>query len=212
LLVDPEGRAYVSSFYREIESDGELRATSIVLVDPDGRASLAAGGLICPNGIALTQDGRTLLVAETLLGRITAFDRAPDGSLGDRRTWAQFATSCPSSIPSRIIASDLLLPDGICLDAEGALWIADAGGSGAVRVKEGGEILARVAVEDMSVYAVALGGDDGRTLFLCAAPPLFTTDYETNREACLLATRVDVAGVQPPGVRSGEESHVSERQ
>lgn len=211
LLVDPEGGAYVGSFYDEIESDGALRTTSIVRVDPDGAISTAAAGLICPNGMALTPDGRTLLVAETLLGRITAFERAADGSLGERRAWAEFTTSAPSSIPSRIIASDLLLPDGICLDAEGALWIADAGGSGAVRAVQGGEILEKVVIEDMTVYACALGGEDGRTLYLCAAPPLFTTDHGTHGHASLLAMKVDVPGAKHPDVPIGKESHAGQR-
>ena len=192
LLVDHEGRAYVGSFYSEIDSDRPLRTTSIVRVDPDGTARIAADGLVCPNGMALTPDGRTLLVAETLLGRVTAFDRAPDGSLANRRQWAEFPTTRPSLVPSEIIASDLLLPDGICLDAEGALWVADAGGSGLVRVAKGGEILDRIRVDEMTVFACALGGEDGRTLFICAAPPLFTTDYDTDRRACLLSVRVDV--------------------
>ena len=118
----------------------------IVLVGPDGKASVVANNLSFPNGMIITPDPRVHVVGETLGHRLTAFDIQEDGSLRNRRVWAQL----PSSVG----------PDGICLDAEGAVWCANPEGKDSVvRVREGGEITDRIKV-DTNAYAVMLGGPD----------------------------------------------------
>ncbi|MGY1987925.1 SMP-30/gluconolactonase/LRE family protein [Blastococcus sp. SYSU DS0669] len=156
LVVDAAGRAYVSSFGFDLEAGAEPEPADLVRVDPDGTVSVAAAGLVFPNGMVLSPDGRTLVVAETYGARLTAFDVAADGSLSGRRVFAE--------LPG-------IAPDGICLDAEGQVWVATARTPEVLRVRDGGEVTARVAVGSGSLsYACALGGDDGRTLFVCTAP------------------------------------------
>ncbi|HEX8757900.1 MAG TPA: SMP-30/gluconolactonase/LRE family protein [Steroidobacteraceae bacterium] len=193
MLVDEHGRAYVGNFGFDMILDG-IRATELVMVSPRGEVSVVAQDLIFPNGMARTADGRTLIVAETFAARLSAFDILADGSLTGRRTWAalsdrSFATA------SECLGSGAPLPDGIALDTEGALWIGDAGGRAALRVAPGGEILDRVPTPELSVFAVALGGPDLKTLYMCASPPLFSHDPSVEKKAVLLATRVDVPGV-----------------
>jgi sugar lactone lactonase YvrE len=124
----------------------------IALVTADGTAREVADGLAFPNGMAVTPDNRTLIVAESFAARLTAFDIATDGSLSNRRIWADVAG------------------DGICIDAEGAVWCSAVGADGNLvhRVREGGEILDRIEV-DRPCYACMLGGEDGRTLSMVAA-------------------------------------------
>ena len=124
----------------------------IALVTADGTAREVADGLAFPNGMAVTPDNGTLIVAESFAARLTAFDIAADGSLSNRRVWAE------------------VTGDGICLDAEGAIWCSAVGGDGDVvlRVREGGEVLDRIEV-DRPCYACMLGGEDGRTLFMVVA-------------------------------------------
>ncbi|MGY1836620.1 SMP-30/gluconolactonase/LRE family protein [Blastococcus sp. SYSU DS0510] len=156
LVVDATGRAYVSSFGFDLEAGAEPEPADLVRVDPDGTVSVAAAGLVFPNGMVLSPDGRTLVVAETYGKRLTAFDVAADGSLSGRRVFAE--------LPG-------IAPDGICLDAEGQVWVATARTPEVLRVRDGGEVTARVAVGSGSLsYACALGGDDGRSLFVCTAP------------------------------------------
>ena len=129
------------------------RAAALARVPPDGQVSVAADGLEFPNGTVITPDGRTLVVGETLGRRVTAFTIAADGTLHDRRVWADLGD---------------VMPDGCTLDAEGAIWFADAASNAVVRVREGGEVTDRVDAGQRT-FACALGGDDGRTLFvLCA--------------------------------------------
>jgi sugar lactone lactonase YvrE len=136
--------------------------------------------------------GGTLVVAETLGQRLTAFDVGEDGTLGTPRPWATFAPEPAAGFPEAI-ASGAVTPDGICLDAEGAIWVADMAGGAAVRVLEGGEVTDVVpAGEGLTAFAVALGGEDGRTLFLCAGPTIGDGDPRTEQRGVILATRVDV--------------------
>jgi sugar lactone lactonase YvrE len=139
IVVDSQGSAYVNS------------QDAIALVTPDGNARRVADGGQFPNGMALTPDGRTLLLAESHGHCITAFDRLPDGALARRRTWAELDGP----------------PDGLCLDADGAVWYADVANQHCRRVAEGGRVLATVAV-DRGCFSCTLGGDDGRTLFMVA--------------------------------------------
>ncbi len=198
MVVDRHGGAYVGNFGWDAAEDPAIRATNLIRVSPDGVATVVAEDLVFPNGAVITDDGGTLLVSETFAGRITAFDIAGDGGLEGRRVWADLAPRADWPTLPDAVASGRPLPDGMALDAEGAVWIGDAAGAGALRVAPGGEILDLVPTGDLSAYAVALGGDDRRTLYICASPPLLQTDPSVEHRAELLATRVDVPGAGLP--------------
>ncbi len=192
MLVDGRGRAYVGNFGWDDAAAPLIRSTVLLRVDADGTSSVAASDLVFPNGMVITPDGRTLIVSETFAGRITAFDVAEDGSLSNRRVWADFAGSSAWETISEAVGSGALLPDGLALDAEGALWVGHAAGHGATRVREGGEILEFVDTGELAVFAVALGGSDRRTLYMCASPPLLSNDPSVDHRARLLTCRVDI--------------------
>ena len=159
LVVDAEGGAYVASFGFDLLGGAPPEPTDLVRVDPTGAVSVAAPDVLFPNGMVLTDDGRTLVVAETYGSRLTAFDVAADGALSGRRVFAP----TPRGV----------FPDGICLDAEGHVWVATARRPEVLRIAEGGEVTGRVEVSSGNPsYACMLGGDDGRTLFVCTAPGL----------------------------------------
>jgi sugar lactone lactonase YvrE len=150
IAVDGRGNAYVNNIGFDFP-DGEVAPGFIVLVTAAGSVRQVANELEFPNGMIVTPDNRTLIVAESYGNRLTAFDIIADGGLANRRTWAELEDH----------------PDGICLDAEGAIWYGDVGTRRAVRVREGGEIL-QVLELDRGCFACALGGPDGRTLLLIA--------------------------------------------
>ncbi|MBS0505274.1 MAG: SMP-30/gluconolactonase/LRE family protein [Proteobacteria bacterium] len=164
MVVDLQGRAYVGNFGFDIEAEMRARGAAalmtehatatIALVQADGSVSAAASGMSFPNGSVITPDGKTLIVGETLGARLTTFDIAPDGALSNRRIWA------PTPACS---------PDGICLDAEGAIWVANAIAPQCIRLAKGGEVLEVIDTGE-PCYACMLGGDDGRTLFMLTAP------------------------------------------
>jgi sugar lactone lactonase YvrE len=151
LVVDGRGNAYVNGRNfgpAEVDPPG-----IIALVTPDGRARQVGDELAFPNGMVVTPDNRTLIVAESWADGLSAFDIADDGTLSGRRVWA----ATPGDHP-----------DGICLDADDAVWYADVGNARCVRVREGGEVLATVSL-DRGAFACMLGGPDGQTLFMLAA-------------------------------------------
>jgi sugar lactone lactonase YvrE len=189
MLVDEQGGAYVGNFGWNLLEDPMIRATTLARVDPRGNVAEAADGVVFPNGMVLADGGRTLLVAETFAARITAFERASDGSLSNRRVWAAFATEEFATVLDAV-ESRCPLPDGMAIDAEGAVWIGDAGGRAALRVEQGGRILERVETGELTPYAVALGGQDRRTLFICASAPLFAGDPSTEHRSCLMSCTV----------------------
>lgn len=155
MVVDAQGRAYVGNFGFDLHAQESPKGANLILVHPDGRTEIAAEDLKFPNGAVITPDGGTLIIAETFGACLTAFDVAADGRLDNRRLWAK-------------IEGDV--PDGICLDEEGAIWLASPVGTGGVlRVLEGGEVTDRIAVEH-DAFACMLGGPDRRTLFICTAP------------------------------------------
>jgi sugar lactone lactonase YvrE len=150
-----------------------------------------AGDLWFPNGSVVTPDGGTLIVGETSAGRYTAFAIAGDGSLTDRRVWAQLAEPDFSSL-ERMRATLSFGPDGCCLDAEGHIWSADALGRRVARVAEGGEIAEQIPMpEGLGAFACMLGGEDGRTLLICAAPGFAEERRTSARDAVLFTTTVD---------------------
>lgn len=180
MLVDEAGRAYVGQFGFDLEAFFQGRAApapaSLLRVDPDGAVIEAASALQFPNG--MVRFGSTLVVAETFGGRLTAFDTGPDGGLSNRRTWA--------ALPG-------CAPDGICGDAEGAIWVANARAPECLRVSEGGAVLAR-ARTSQPCFACALGGPDRRTLFCCTAPT-----SQAGQLRGRTAGRIEAAAVSVPG-------------
>jgi sugar lactone lactonase YvrE len=190
MIVDERGRAYVGNFGFDLMSGAPLRYTTLTRVDPDGTVSTVAEDLGFPNGMVILPGG-VLVVAETFAGRLTAFDVDEDGRLSNRRVWAQFGETPQTEDVGEALQRLQVAPDGICADAEGAIWVADPLHVRVIRVGEGGEILDEIPT-GMGVYACMLGGDDGRTLFLCAAPSFAEHERRPVREAQLLAVRVEV--------------------
>jgi sugar lactone lactonase YvrE len=183
MVVDAQGRAYVGNFGFDLHLEKpEFRKAEIVLVEPDGRARVAADELSFPNGTVITPDGRTLIVGESFAARLTAFDVAADGSLSDRRLWAKLENA---------------VPDGICLDAEGAIWVASPVSAEVLRVHEGGRVSERIPVATQA-FACMLGGPDRRTLFVCTAEESHPERSRAKRTSRIEMVRVDVPGAGLP--------------
>ena len=153
IVVDGRGNAYVNGSDFDPTNPQAAVPGKIALVTADGAAREVADGFAFPNGMAVTPDNSTLIVAESHAQRLTAFEIEADGSLSNRRVWASLGEG---------------VPDGICIDAEGAVWYADVPNRRCVRVREGGEVLQTVDV-DRGCFACMLGGAEGRTLFIAAA-------------------------------------------
>ena len=190
MVLDASGRAYVGNFGFDLMGGAPLQTASLHRVDPDGAVTEVASDLWFPNGSVITRDN-VLIVNETFGNRCTAFDLTQDGQLVNRRVWAEFGPLPTERAIDKVLAQTKVAADGACLDAEGALWIADATGDRLIRVKEGGEITDEVR-PGSPVYACALGGADGRTLFACAAPDFDEAARTAAQEASLLAIRVAV--------------------
>ena len=190
MLVDDQGRAWAGNFGFDLHGGAPACLTVLICVEPDGSARIAADGLGFPNGTVLTPDGRTLIVAETFMNRLSAFD-VTDGKLGEHRTWAAFGDTPTSTNVSEILAHADVVPDGICLDAEGAVWVADLTHSRLIRVSGGGRILQELPTP-RPPFACMLGGDDGRTLFACVAPTFREAEVKALMDSSILMTRVDV--------------------
>jgi len=148
IVVDGRGSIYVNDIGFKFPG-GEFHPGVIVHVAPDGAVRKVADDLAFPNGMAVTPDNKTLIVAESYGGRLTAFDISADGNLSDRRTWAEVVDH----------------PDGVCLDAQGCAWYADVGNKRCVRVRQGGEVLETVEL-DRGAFACILGGPERRRLFI----------------------------------------------
>ncbi len=190
MVVDEHGRAFVGNFGFDLMGGAALRYTTLTRVDPDGTVTTVAEDLGFPNGMVILPGG-VLVVAETFAGRLTAFDVGEDGGLSDRRVWAQLGETPQTEDVGEAVERLQVGPDGICADADGAIWVADALHQRVIRVAEGGEILEEIPT-GTGVFACMLGGDDGRTLYLCAAPSFPEHERRPVREAQLLAVRVDV--------------------
>jgi sugar lactone lactonase YvrE len=150
LIVDGRGNAYVNGGGFDLMAGEKFVPGMIALVTSDGSTRQVADGIAFPNGMAVTPDNSTLIVAESYAKKLTAFDIAADGSLSNRRVWADLRDG---------------VPDGICIDAENAVWCADVPNKRCTRVREGGEVLQRVDL-DLGCFACMLGGTDGKTLFM----------------------------------------------
>ncbi len=187
MVVDAVGRAYVGNFGFDLDAALAARGPERVVADhptaklacvlPDGTVRVAASNLHFPNGTVITPDGRTLILGETLAGCLTAFDIGADGALTNRRLWA-------STLPR--------LPDGIALDAEGAIWIASPLSPECVRIAAGGRVL-EVIDTGQNCFACMLGGDDGRTLFMLTAETSVGTEA-----GALPKGRIAIATVDAP--------------
>lgn len=196
MVVDDRGRAYIGNFGFDLMAGAPIQTASLVRVDPDGVVTVVAEDLLFPNGSVITKDG-TLIVSETFGNRLAAFDIADDGALTNRREWAKFGEAPDTTDIGEALPHLVVAPDGMCLDAEGAVWVADAVNGRVVRVREGGEIIDEIQ-PGSGVFACMLGGDDGRTLFMSAAPDFDEHARSAARAARLLAARVDVPHAGKP--------------
>ncbi len=177
MVVDRGGRAYVGHFGFDHFAHARFRPASILKVEPDGDVCVAADHLMFPNGLVISDDGRTMVVAESYVRRLTGFNIEADGSLTRRRVWADIG----------------MAPDGICLDAEGCIWIASPTDCAAVRFREGGEEVDRVDVGRKAI-ACMLGGPERRTLFL-----LTSETTEASKSLVLRSARIESITVEIPG-------------
>lgn len=188
MIVDGDGNAYVGNFGWDLFTHGFEGATpaDLALVRADGSVETAASGLMFPNGMVITPDGSTLIVGETMGAQYRAYDIGADATLSNERVWA--------AVPGTA-------PDGCDLDADGGIWFADAMGGALVRVVEGGEITDTIAT-GTGVFACALGGDDGRTLFALCGPSSEPDKIAGKGLGSILRTTVDV----PAAARSSAPS------
>lgn len=183
LLVDTRGRAWAGHFGSNVFAGEPSRSAELILVEPDGRARIAAKDLAFPNGMVLTDGGSTLVVAETFARQLTAFDVAADGSLGRRRVFASLGE---------------YTPDGICLDQRGAIWVSAFQQGEFLRVEPGGRITHAIGVDGRRAVACQLGGPDGRTLFCLTFAGAADQIASGARKARVEIVRVEVAGAGSP--------------
>lgn len=186
MVVDTTGRAWVGNFGFDLDALVEEKgvdaallehpSTNLVRVDPNGSVHLASPDMHFPNGMVISPDGKTLIVAETLSMCLTAFDVGLDGTLSNRRVWA---------------AVGMRAPDGICLDADGHVWVANAIDSECVLIAQGGEILQTVETSQ-PCFACMLGGDDGRTLYMMTAQSSDKNEASVSPSGKIETLRVDV--------------------
>jgi sugar lactone lactonase YvrE len=179
MVVSATGHAWVGNFGFDFDTGEAPAPAALAGISPEAKVTKAAEGLMFPNGMVITPDGKTLIVAETFGGKLTAFDIARDNTLSNKRDWA--------------VLPEGAVPDGICLDAEGAVWAASPTTGTCLRLKEGGEILATITTGRQTI-ACALGGTDGKTLYL-------STAETTHRDKCraLRSARIETVQVSVPG-------------
>lgn len=182
MVTDTQGRSYIGNFGFDLHTGASARTAEIVMVAPDGSARIVADDLSFPNGTVITPDGRTLIVGESGAGRLTAFDVADDGALSNRRLWA---------------AMEGAIPDGICLDEAGGIWVASPTSNEALRIKEGGEVTDRIKVKNQA-YACMLGGSDGKTLFILTSAHSHPDKCAAEATAAIETARVSHAGAGLP--------------
>jgi len=192
LVTSARGVTYVGNFGFDLDlvlrDEGveglsvERALTNVVVVGADGDVLQVVPDFVFPNGSVITPDETTIIIAETLAFRLSAFDIAPDGTLSNRRVWAQL---------------DFVAIDGICLDAEGQIWVANALGTQCLRVKEGGEITASASASQ-NTYACMLGGDARDELFIMTAPTSSRFDVADVRVGKIEVAKVAVPGAGRP--------------
>jgi sugar lactone lactonase YvrE len=188
MVVAPDGTAYVdSSGLVPFGQSGTRRPGQILAVHPDGAVVSVAEDLDGPNGIVLTPDGSTLIVAESFAARLTAYDVAPDGSLSSRRVHAE--------LPATSAAGELVHPDGICVDAEGGVWVADLTYRRIMRVGADGAVTDAIPFAPLTPIACALGGQDMRQLFVCVSEHWDTTNLGKKAVSQVMSLEVSVPGI-----------------
>jgi sugar lactone lactonase YvrE len=197
MLVDARGRVWAGNYGFDLDGGEAMRRTQLIRVEPDGAMKLTGGEVVFPNGMVLTPDGGTLIVAETMAGRLSAFEVTEDG-LGERRSWGEFG-----GVPETTDAMDAMeqvavAPDGICLDAGGAVWVADVMHARVLRVAEGGRVLEERGTNGLRAVACMLGGEDGRRLFVCVAAELGEAEAVAKPMGAVLMTRVEVGHAGTP--------------
>jgi len=180
MVVDRHGHAFVSQFGHDHHGGEKLRRAPVLRVDPDGSVHQATDALRMANGMVITADGRTLVVAESVGRRLLGFDLADDGSLSNERVWADLP--------------EMDYPDGICIDAGDAVWAAGPASDRFVRVLEGGEVTDVVEVPGRHAIACALGGSDGHTLFCCTSP----THGQPDASRAARGAKVETTHVEVP--------------
>lgn len=187
MVVAPDGTAYVDGSGLPRFGQGGTRCPGQILaVHADGSVVILAEDLEGPNGIVLTPDGSTLIVAESFAGCLTAFDVAPDGSLSSRRVHAKLPTSAPG---------ELAHPDGICVDAESGIWAADLTSRQVVRVGADGAVTDSIPFAPLTPIACALGGQDMRQLFVCLSEHWDTTKLDEKAVSQVISVEVSIPGI-----------------
>jgi sugar lactone lactonase YvrE len=183
MVVDKKGNAYVGNFGFDLHAGEPIKPTNLILVRPGEEPCVVAENVFFPNGTVITPDDKTLIVGETFASSLTAFDINEDGTLANRRVWADLRSIEEGYTP---------VPDGICLDAEGAIWVASPSTNDVIRVQEGGALLDKVEV-DRGAFACMLGGENGNTLFI-------STANDSTEETCLKerSARIEVIDVDVP--------------
>ncbi len=176
MVVDDRGRAYIGNFGFDLDAGAEPTSTSLICVEPDGDAWVVVEQLLFPNGMVITDDGHTLVVAESFGQRLSAYTMNDDGSLTDPRVWADLRPN---------------VPDGICLDAAGGIWVADPVNRGVMRVVEGTGPVDWIPT-GRPAYACALGGPDGHSLYVCTADSSDPARTPELRSGHIESTRVEV--------------------
>jgi len=180
MVVDLKGRAYIGDWgFVGARPKDRVTTGDVMLVTPEGKARVVSDQLLFPNGAVITADNKTLIVADSYAYNLAAFDIRDDGSLANYRVWADMGQG--------------VIPDGICLDAEGAVWVTNANGNDVIRVKEGGKVAGRVTV-DFRAYACILGGPKRNLLYLTTAAPGLFADLKDKRSG-----RIEVIEVKVPG-------------
>ena len=183
MVVDRNGNAYIGNFGFDLHGGESLKPTNLILVRPEEDPCVVAENLFFPNGTVITPDGKTLILGETFSSCLTAFDINSDATLSNRRVWADLSSIEEGYVP---------VPDGICLDAEGAIWVASPSTNDVIRIEEGGSLLDKVEVE-MGAFACMLGGEMGNTLFI-------STAKDSKEEICLKekSARIETIEVSIP--------------
>ena len=182
MVVDHLGRAYVGNFGFDLHTGQSPTPTNLILIDEEGSPREVANGLRFPNGMVITPDQKTLIVAESFGAQLTAFSIEEDGSLSNQRIWAKIPGSSP---------------DGICLDSDGGIWVASPATGTCFRVKEGGQITDELKPTD-APYACMLGGPEGRTLYILTAPSAVPSVCAENPRGSIVSVDVSFKGAGLP--------------
>ncbi len=182
MVADAHGRVYVGNFGFDLHGGAPVRDAEVLVVDVDGEVEVFTGDVVFPNGSVITPDGQTLLVAETFAHRVTAFQLDARGRMQSRAVWTELGDATP---------------DGICLDAENALWVASPGTRQLIRVKQGGEIISQCETVG-APYACMLGGSDRQTLYVCTSETDSPEDAPRLRSGRIEQVRVEAPGVGLP--------------